>query len=619
VSFFRRPSTALLSVFIFLAVPCSAQRNPVKLDVNPVASTVAVGAKAGIRITLLDSDNRPINAPKDLAIQIQARLSPADTPEKLVDVTMKAGQSSQTFTVPLRPGLRGFVYLWASHEELLAGGAFLRVADPVSDRQVEIRPRPTKKTQPKGTTTPRGGGLPDARDDKAEPPSKPEPRRLPALALRFSPQRLFLADGKDTVTIHAFLLREDAGSSEDFRVRLFQGSGVLAPNPMIIHKGEDSAEASLRSRDEGTVTVEYLDSVPAARLEGDRKLEIKFGPPITRLELSPNPQDITLLDRSDLFVRLVDDKGKPVRTAEERLISVVISHGRGEISPNEFTILPGQSGGRAIFEPIWWGDFQVSASTPNLFSTTVPLKVGLPLAMMSFSALGGLSGGLLVILTRRRTRWWRLVVGLIAGFLFYWIGLLGLIHILPRGLALNPLTAFTFSVFGGWLGVEAMTHVLKRLGFLSAPSFPGIGFTGKMRTFSRRRQTGHHVFVCYARDDEDFVLDLAAKLKERRIPIWVDQVDIPPGANWDKAIDKALHDCASFLIVLSPAAIQSSEVTGELRTALDDRKPIVPVILEKCPIPRQLKNIQYVDFTSGDPEDEDALNRVTAALAGHGA
>ena len=365
--------------------------------------------------------------------------------------------------------------------------------------------------------------------------------------------------------------------------------------------------------------MEYLDSVPEARLEGDRKLEIKFGPPITRLELIPNPQDITLLDRSDLFVHLVDDKGRPISTAEERLISVAISRGRGEISPKEFTILPGQSGGRANFEPVWWGDFQVSASTPNLFSTTVPLKVRLPLAMMGFSALGGLSGGLLVILTRRRTRWWRLVVGLIAGFLFYWIGLLGLIHVLPRGLALNPLTAFTFSVFGGWLGIEALTHILKRLGFVGAPSSSGIDFAGDTGAVAGRHKRGDHVFVCYARDDEGFVLDLAGKLKERGIPIWIDQTDIPPGANWDKAIDKALHDCASFLIVLSPAAIQSSEATGELRTALDEHKPIVPVLLEKCPIPRQLKNIQYVDFTSGDPEDEDALNRVTAVLSSHGA
>ena len=535
---------------------------------------------------------------------------------------MKAGQTSQTFTVPLPPRLEGVVYLWASHKELLAGGAYVRVADQVPHthpvkrdarppQNVPVRP---EKTESEGTLTPRGGRVPEQQSRPEQQPG-PGPRKLPSLALRFSPQRLFLADGKDTATIHAFLLRGDAGSSMDFRVRLFQGSGVLAPNPIVIHKGEDSAEATLKSTEEGTVIVEYLDSVPEARLEGDPKLEIKFGPPVTRLELSPNPQDITLLDRSDLFVRLVDDKGKPVRTAEERLISLAISHGRGDISPKELTIRPGQSGGRAIFEPIWWGDFQVSASTPSLFSATVPLRVALPLAMMGFSALGGSVGGLLAILTRRKTTWWRLVVGMIAGFLFYWIALLGFIHVAPRGLALNPLAAFTFSVFGGWLGIEALTHILRRLGFVSAPSSAGIELREALAVTGPR--AANHVFVCYARDDEGFVRDLTASLKERGIPIWIDKDDIRPGTNWDNAIDNALHECALFLIVLTPAAIQSSEVMGELRTALDERKKIVPVLLEECPIPRRLKNIQYVDFTSGDPEDEEALNRVTASLAKH--
>jgi hypothetical protein len=182
-------------------------------------------------------------------------------------------------------------------------------------------------------------------------------------------------------------------------------------------------------------------------------------------------------------------------------------------------------------------------------------------------------------------------------------------------LTLNPFTAFTFSVFGGWLGIEALAHVMKRLGFVGGPSTPE--FAEEPPPVTGLHPAGDHVFVCYARDDEGFVLDLTAKLKEGGIPIWIDQNDIPPGANWDKAIDQALHECASFLIVLSPASVQSGEVTGELRTALDERKPIVPVLLEECPIPRQLKNIQYVDFTSGDPEDEDALKEVTAALAKH--
>jgi formylglycine-generating enzyme required for sulfatase activity len=125
---------------------------------------------------------------------------------------------------------------------------------------------------------------------------------------------------------------------------------------------------------------------------------------------------------------------------------------------------------------------------------------------------------------------------------------------------------------------------------------------------------GDHVFICYARQDQDFVLKLAANLKERGARVWLDQWDIPPGDDWDLTIDNALYDCAQFLIVLSPTAIASREVRGELRTALDENKPIVPVLYQTCRIPRQLRLIQHVDFTACGPDDGAALGQVLDAL-----
>jgi formylglycine-generating enzyme required for sulfatase activity len=125
---------------------------------------------------------------------------------------------------------------------------------------------------------------------------------------------------------------------------------------------------------------------------------------------------------------------------------------------------------------------------------------------------------------------------------------------------------------------------------------------------------GDHVFLCYARKDENFVLRLAANLKQRGVPVWLDQWDIPLSADWDLTIDDALYDCARFLIVLSPAATSSREVRGELRTALDEAKPIVPVLYQACRVPRQLKLIQHVDFTSSSPDDEVLLGQVLRAV-----
>ena len=68
---------------------------------------------------------------------------------------------------------------------------------------------------------------------------------------------------------------------------------------------------------------------------------------------------------------------------------------------------------------------------------------------------------------------------------------------------------------------------------------------------------GNHVFICYARKDSDSVLKLAKNLKSRGVSVWLDQWDVDPSEDRDRAIDTAIRDCAKFLIVLSPAAVDS--------------------------------------------------------------
>jgi TIR domain-containing protein len=104
-------------------------------------------------------------------------------------------------------------------------------------------------------------------------------------------------------------------------------------------------------------------------------------------------------------------------------------------------------------------------------------------------------------------------------------------------------------------------------------------------------------FVCYAREDESFALGLATDLKADGVSVWVDQWDIPSGADWDYEIDRALYDCHYFLIVLSPSAVESEEVRSELRIALDERKRIAPVLYQPCRVPRRLRLIQHIDCT----------------------
>lgn len=122
------------------------------------------------------------------------------------------------------------------------------------------------------------------------------------------------------------------------------------------------------------------------------------------------------------------------------------------------------------------------------------------------------------------------------------------------------------------------------------------------------------VFICYARADQAFALPLAEQLKARGVGVWIDQLENQVSDDWDRDIDRALRECSHLLIVLSPASVESREVRGELRTALDLGKPVLPVLYQPCEIPRQLRVVQFVDFTKHSPGDELPLGQLLRAL-----
>ena len=118
-----------------------------------------------------------------------------------------------------------------------------------------------------------------------------------------------------------------------------------------------------------------------------------------------------------------------------------------------------------------------------------------------------------------------------------------------------------------------------------------------------------HLFICYSKDDKDFVLRLGEALKAREIPIWFDLWSLSGGEDWDNAINDAIRRCREFLIVLSPASVISREVRGELRLALDEKKQIIPFLYKDCEIPRQIRNIHHFDLTQDGSTLESILDQ----------
>jgi hypothetical protein len=109
------------------------------------------------------------------------------------------------------------------------------------------------------------------------------------------------------------------------------------------------------------------------------------------------------------------------------------------------------------------------------------------------------------------------------------------------------------------------------------------------------------VFVSHSSRDRDFVEnDLLPLLHRYSINAWYSKEAIPSASVWEKTIRQGLNSCEWFLVVLSPAAIQSEWVQTEVHWAIEHRKErIVPVLIRDCDpsdLHLQLIRYQYVNF-----------------------
>src|SRR5271166_6090633 len=103
-------------------------------------------------------------------------------------------------------------------------------------------------------------------------------------------------------------------------------------------------------------------------------------------------------------------------------------------------------------------------------------------------------------------------------------------------------------------------------------------------------------FFSYSREDSEFALRLAEDLKAAGAGVWIDQLDIEPGKEWDNAIEDAVTQSPRMLLILTAASVKSKKVRNEIAFALDEQKTIIPVLYQDCMIPLQLRRIQHIDF-----------------------
>lgn len=123
------------------------------------------------------------------------------------------------------------------------------------------------------------------------------------------------------------------------------------------------------------------------------------------------------------------------------------------------------------------------------------------------------------------------------------------------------------------------------------------------------------VFLSYARNDQDRVLDLAGKLRAAGISLWIDQGAIDAASLWSEQIVNALESAKVLLLIVTEAAVRSDNVAKEVMLVSERKGHILPVYLEPTVIPPalryQLAGIQHIDYFK---DTEASLKAILRAL-----
>jgi len=109
-----------------------------------------------------------------------------------------------------------------------------------------------------------------------------------------------------------------------------------------------------------------------------------------------------------------------------------------------------------------------------------------------------------------------------------------------------------------------------------------------------------YTFISYTHENTEFAVKLARHLRQRGVPVWLDQWNVPADEEWDRAITKALRGCSHCLVILSPPAIDSWVVREQVWQAKENGGAVISVLHQACDVPEPLQDTPCVDFTGRD-------------------
>lgn len=105
-----------------------------------------------------------------------------------------------------------------------------------------------------------------------------------------------------------------------------------------------------------------------------------------------------------------------------------------------------------------------------------------------------------------------------------------------------------------------------------------------------------NVFVSYSHADESLVAPVVKLLRINQSLVFQDTDSIQPGRKWRSEIAKALAESHLVVVFWCNHASRSVEVLQEWKSAIDQEKDLLPLILDATPLPPELSEFQWIDF-----------------------
>ncbi|MFC1597792.1 TIR domain-containing protein [Planctomycetota bacterium] len=126
----------------------------------------------------------------------------------------------------------------------------------------------------------------------------------------------------------------------------------------------------------------------------------------------------------------------------------------------------------------------------------------------------------------------------------------------------------------------------------------------------------HNVFISYASKDGLELANRVMGLLKEKLLLQVYLADrVPePGREVNEKIAAALHESRQLLVLLTPKALESKWVLGEVDLALDQGKPVVvcrDLRVKKNEIPIPVRSLERVDFSDADTLMEELEKRMS--------